>query len=922
MTDTLKQAVHVAVLGQPLRLATIFIALGSASFSWPAVADPAVSGRPPEDATRIEEIVVTGTLLHNAPPVGANVISLDQQQVQAQGVSTSDQLLTTIPQVSNLFNNDATSRLSVAPNQIQVVRPNLRNLTPETGSSSSTLVLFDGHRVAGVGVTQSSIDPDLMPLGAIQRVEVVTDGGSATYGADAVGGVINFITRKRFDGVQVGAHQGFAHSYHNTDANATAGKDWESGSFYVAYGYQRNDPLFGRDRGYIKQVDWTTPQLTPAGRQCSPGNVTLPGAFSFTTFTFGPSTNYGLPNLTTPGFNACDPTRDSSFVPKAVRNSLFGGLHQEFNDRVTLDVHGFYGERTTTSYQPLRGTATVTPTNAFYEPAAANPTGAQTVNFDLDPLFGSGSAQSGTRFQEWGLSAETDAKVTDRWHLRTLVNYSKSDSRYYIAQLNQNLLTAAGSAADPQQAVNFYDPAATPNLGVLDVIANSEIAGQGKDSLFNVRQIVDGKLFALPGGDVDLAAGYEYQHDSFMQRIAPPNSARGAVNTVAFTPYARNVHSAFGETQIPIVGESNRLGGIYALTLIGSARYDHFSDFGGTTNWKYGGSYAPVSWLTLRGNYNSSFNAPSPVDQLGSLANTISFFPFNAFVRPGETPTASGTVALQGSQANLRPQTARTYSLGADVTPPPVPGLHANLNYYHVTFENLLGIPTPNPAIFADFPNNVVTNVNGLSAAQLLNFAKLAPNGPSVVQPLISAGLPIYETVNFLVGNYGELKVSGLDFGLDYRRPTSFGSVDGAVNGNYTLTRSSKLGPGSPTRDQLSTDPASGAPAAPRLQLQIALGMDVRQFRFQATLNHSSGYDVVYTPTDPQDHVSSFDTVNLFGSYTIGGDNRFLKDLSVTLNVNNVFDRAPPVDKTVTGNGFNNGFTVGRLIMIGISDKL
>ncbi len=870
----------------------------------------------------LEEIVVTGTLLHNAPPVGANLISVDPQQVQAQGVTSTDQLLTTIPQVSNLFNNDATSRLSVAPNQIQVVRPNLRNLTPETGSSSSTLVLFDGHRVAGIGVTQSSIDPDLMPLGAIQRVEVLTDGGSATYGADAVGGVINFITRKRFDGVEVGAHHGFAGGYHTTDANATAGKDWDSGSFYVAYGYQRNDPLFGRDRNYIKRVDWTTPQLTPAGRQCSPGNVTLPGAFDFTTFTFGPSTNYGLPNLTTPGFNACDLVQDATFVPKAVRNSLFGGLHQEFNDRVTLDVHGFYGERTTSSYQPLIGTATVTPTNAFYEPAAANPTATQTVNFNLDPLFGPGSGRSGTHFREWGLSAETDAKVTDSWYLRTMLNYSDSDSTYYVAGLNQNLLTAAGSASDPQQAVNFYNLAATPNLGAIDAIANSELGGEGKDSLLNVRQIADGRLFTLPGGDISLAAGYEYQRDSFMQRIAPPNAVRGAFRTVAFTPYARNIHSGFGETQIPIIGAGNRIDGIYALTLIGSARYDHFSDFGGTTNWKYGGSYQPVSWLTLRGNYNSSFNAPSPVDQLGSLANTIGFFPFNAFVRPGDTPAASGTVALQGSQPNLRPQTARTYSFGTDIVPPAVPGLHASVNYYHVTFEDLLGIPTPTAAIFADFPNNVVTNVNGLSAAQLLDFAKLAPNGPSVVQPLIAAGLPIYETVNFLKGNYGELKVSGLDFDVDYRHSTSFGSVDGGVTGNYTLTRTSKLGPGSPTRNQLATDPASGAPAAPRLQLQLALGMDIRQFRFQATLNHSSGYDVVYTATDPQDHVSSFDTVNLFGKYTIGGDNRFLKDLSFTLNINNVFDRDPPVDKTITGNGFTNGFTVGRLIMLGISDKL
>ena len=166
-----RDRMNAAMFCQPLYVASALIGLGSILISVPATAQTASDNTPGSADNSIEEIVVTGTLLRGTAPVGSNVISVDQRQAEAQGVTTTDELLTTIPQVSNLFNNDATSRLSVSPNEIQVVRPNLRNLTPETGSSSSTLVLFDGHRVAGVGVTQSSIDPDLMPLGAIQRVE-------------------------------------------------------------------------------------------------------------------------------------------------------------------------------------------------------------------------------------------------------------------------------------------------------------------------------------------------------------------------------------------------------------------------------------------------------------------------------------------------------------------------------------------------------------------------------------------------------------------------------------------------------------------------------------------------------------------------------------------------------------------------------
>jgi iron complex outermembrane receptor protein len=860
----------------------------------------------------LDEVVVTGTLIRGAGPVGSYEVTLDPSTIQAQGVVTADDLLATVPQVSNLFNNVPGSILNIAPNQIQVVTPNLRNLTPQTGSSSSTLVLVDGHRIAGVGVTQSSVDPDVIPTGAIESVEVVLDGGSATYGTDAVGGVINFITRKRFDGIQVDAHYGDASGYHSEDGNLTAGKDWGSGSLLGSIMMQENDALFGFDRSFIRQVDWTTPALTPTGRECNPGNVVLPGAFSFATFTFGPSTNYGLPNLTTPGFNACDLTKDESFVPQAKRYDGMLSLHQEFSDAVTLDVKGFYGVRTTSSYGPLRGVATVTPTNAFYEPAAANPTATQTVDFTFAPVLGSESAPSGSAYHDWGTNAEIAVKLTEHWQIRTLLNYSESDSKYHIVGPNENLLTAAGSAANPQAAVNFYNPAATPNLAVIQAIADSEIAGEGKDLLLNARSVIDGPLFKLPGGEVRLAGGYEFISDEFNQRVAPPNAVIGAVNSVAFSTYQRHVNAVFGETQIPIVGEGNRLPGIDSMIVAASMRHDQYSDFGGTNNYKIGITYKPVQWLTFLGNFASSFQAPSPVDQLGSQLNNISFFPFNAFVRPGDVPVATGTLGLQGAQADLNPQTAKTYSFGTEINP--ITGLRANVDYYHVRFENLLTIPTPNSGIFTNFPNNVVTNVNGLSAAQLLAFSKLAPNGPSVIAPLIAAGVPIYETVNFLEGNYGTLIDDGIDFGVNYRHATDFGAWDSSVSGTYTLDRTSQLGPGAAVINSLASDSS-------KFQMQATLGADIKDFRMQATLNHSTGFNVVPSATLPQHSVSNFDVVNLFFKYKMPGDDLMLKNLSFTLNVNNVFDKEPPVYKSSTGNGYENFFTLGRMWMVGVSKK-
>lgn len=864
--------------------------------------------------TEIEEIIVTGTLLRGAAPVGSNLITVGPEKIVSSGATTSNELLATIPQVSNLFNTVPSSRLSVAANQVQVVRPNLRNLSPETSSSASTLVLFDGHRIAGVGVTQQAIDPDLIPAGAIERVEVVTDGGSATYGADAVGGVINFVTRKRFDGLKVDARYGFANDYYQVDGSLIAGKDWGSGSLFVSYTYQHNDSIFGRDRDFIKQINWNN--QVPIGLSCDPGNVQVR--------TGAANANFALPGLVANSLSSCDPSDDNSFIPRSTRHGAIAGLHQELSDWLTVDLRAFYGERTSTSFSPYRGSVTVQGPNngraaqAFYQPVVGSPAANQTIFFTFAPVLGQNSAQSSSAFQEWGVNAEFKARLNHNWELRTLLSYSSSNSEFHIDGFNNTLLSAAGASSNSQTAVNFYNPAATPNIDLIRQIANSENAGQGRDSLLNLRTILDGTLLDLPGGDVKLAVGYEYIDDQFQQRVAPPNAVRGAIRSVGYLPYDRRAHSAFGELQVPIVGEGNRMSGIHSLVVNGSVRYDHFSDFGSTTNPKIGINYKPVQWVGLRGTYSTSFNAPSPVDQLGASRNTITFFPINAFVRPGEIPLVVGTVALQGSRPDLTPQTAKTYSFGMDLDPPFLSGFHASVNYYHVTFKNLLTQPNSTPVIFTNYPDNVQTNPAGVSAEQLQAFALLAPNGPSVINPLIAANRGVYEIVDFRVGNFGSLKVEGLDFVANYQKATGFGGVDAGLSGNYQLNRTGQTGPG-----QAPTNLLAPGNINSRLQLQATVGANIGNFRAQAVLNHSSGYKVVRASNLPQDRIGDFNTVNLFFKYDVPSGSLLFKDLSLTLNVNNVFDQDPPINKLNDGRvaGYGNGFTLGRLIQMGISKK-
>jgi iron complex outermembrane recepter protein len=879
-----------------------------------------------------EEIIVTGTLIRGSAPVGSNVIALGQEAFQETGAQSTNDLLASIPQVTNYFNRVPVSDLAIAVNQIQISRPNLRNISGNNAASSATLILVDGHRIASAGVNQASIDPDLIPTGAIERVEVVTEGGSATYGADAVAGVINFITRKRFDGVEVGGHYGIAKNYWQWDANATVGKAWDNGSAYVSYSYTKNDHLLGKERNFIRNLDYSSLPYRGRDVNCAQPNLSVNTVLTAFGATIA-STSYAAPGFAANTSNRCDNSQEATLVPKAERHGALAGLNWNFGDSTEVDFRAFWGQRKTLASGILNGSVAVGPTNPYV--AGSLPPGLSlgdqgftifgspvvnqaAVNFNLLPLGLRNS--SSTRIREWGANVEVKHDLDENWQIRALANWSQSDSGYQLTGLSTTRLNAAGVATTTATAFNPFN-VVNNNPALLADLMDDELAGQAKDSLIQLRALVEGKLFELPGGDLRVAYGYEYMDDTLKKRFRS-GIRIGTLDTFPFDKYSRNIHSFFGEVVAPVISDGN---GGSMLTLSGSARYDKYSDFGDTFNPKLGATFEPVKGFRLRGNWGTSFTAPTPVDQLGSLSSTISSFPFVPFQpTPAVTllPGSNNTIALQGSRPNLGPQEADTWSVGVDVNP--ASGLRASVSYYSVEFTNVLGTPTANGAIFADFPDNAAINASGFTAAQITNF--FTQNGANPLTASLQTQLNnaiasvgggrVAELVDFRVGNFGIVKVKGVDFDLSINQDIGFGSLDFNLNANVPMSRKQQVSPNSAVIDVQRLD-------NPELFLKAGVGFGSGGFYALANWNHTDGYNITPTTSVPvQTHVASFDTVDLFFKYEVPAGGLF-KDLTFTLNIDNVFNETPPVLLRNNPNetGFANGFTLGRMFIFGATKK-
>ncbi|MDT7533482.1 TonB-dependent receptor [Sphingobium sp. SA2] len=850
------------------------------------------------------DIVVTGSRVRGAAPVGSTVTTLGRAEMEASSAVTVDRMIKEIPQVFDLGVSENSRGQSGGSGNITYGNSvNLRGIGPY-----ATLVIIDGHRVTN---NSRSIDPSVLPSLGVERIEVVADGASAVYGSDAVAGVVNLIPRRSLDGGEVFARSGIASrgDFHETTLGAAIGKVFDRGQIMVAYEHVERSNLSGDDRSFF-----TSDQRASGGgdyriARCAPGNINANG----TTYAIptGGVTQANAGSLAAGTINRCDELANQDLMPEQNYDSVNSTGRFEFNDWLSVFYDGFYSKRNfyrQSAYSNAR--LTVPQTNAFF----VRPAGFTGTSYTLDYNFRDdvptndsfGSAES------WQITPGVRAKLPHDWEAEALFGYGKTnDFSGSYHGINNAALNAALASSDPATAFDPYGLGRTSET-LLATIANQIFLAPTNGRLKTYEARLNGPLFTLPGGAVKLATGYERQ--DFTVALG---SARGApTNPITFRHFGRKVDSVYGELYIPIFGADNAMPGFERLELNAAVRHDKYSDVGSTTNPKFGINWQPVRWAKLRASYGTSFRAPTIPEIYGNSNNIFG----QSYQNPAGGAPLQG-YALSGPNLDLKPETATTWSIGADFDP--LPNLRFGITYWDVKYENQVLANLSNLTILGNEAEYAGTDIILRGAAAAARVQELLTQGVALAGGSFPGGDPANVTL-FVDGRSQNLGVSvtrGIDFTGTWN--TRLGAKDALtvnISGTYLTKYNVAVTPAAPLVDRRNIifNPL-------KLKARASVTWDHGPFSARVLATHVGGYR--NNLSRPVQSVKSYTPVDLTLNWKVGdqqADGFFEKGLVLGLEVRNMFDIAPPyVNLAPNGNG-GGGYDatasdpIGRLFAVSV----
>lgn len=784
--------------------------------------------------------------------------------------------------------------------------------------ANKTLVLLDGRRLAFFGIGADTIDLNSIPFAALERVEVLRDGASAIYGTDAVGGVINFITKRNYTGMdlsvetlnptQSGGGQG-----KRTTLSLGKGNLQEDGyNFWFSLDNKVQSRLIALDRSF------GATGIIPSQGLSKTSGTSFPANFNFTKLTGG----IGSGNLTYPkcnppqsvslGTGVCrfDYTSSIDLIPDTNNTNINAKGSFKLGGDNILTLQGVSSSNQNVAHtapDPVTGLS-MPVTSPFYPSSYAG----------IDPskgLTGIGwrMIPAGPRENTAQASASrVVADITgssDEWDYKTGIFAARS-------AVANSLTDGYVNKSKIQSGINsgLLNPFGTNSSQALDFINSAKAIGlaktgagtaTGMDARFNR------ELFEMGGGRAALSIGGEIRKESYNNDTN--DDVVNNVPSAGLSPYhvsgaSRTASALMAELLLPVSKK---------LELQAAARYDQYSDFGKTFNPKIGFRYAASPGLLFRGSANTGFRAPSLDDLYGPQSSTFTQNAYNdPLLCPGGKVTAQGvasrdcgqqTQALQGGNPKLQPEKSKSFTLGTAIQPSK--DTLFTVDYWNVFLSNKIDA-FPEQVIFADLASygDRIVRCNTLSASQAAQYSgcQVVPNSNAIAY------------IRTLTDNLGNTKTNGLDFSAStVHNIPNVGRL--TVNYESTLVMSYKYQRTIGGEYVENVGQYQDSTPIFRWKHFISSTLNAGSQRYTLGLRYISGYTDENTQTDVTNTVKSYMVVDAGWGYT------GVKNMNLGLVVKNVFNTSPPFSNQ--GATFQQGYDprytdpLGRALMAKLSYK-
>ncbi len=836
---------------------------------------------PLAEARRIEAgdaaIVVTGTRIRGTGPVGSPVITLDRTAIEHSGLTSVQQVVQTLPQNFGAGPNESTlgagTRNGAGSNGGYGSSINLRGL-----GASSTLVLIDGTRPALGGLGGVFADLSMVPLGAVDRIEVLTDGASAIYGADAVAGVVNLRLRNRFDGAEATLTAGTADGdMTNLVASQIAGHRWAEGHVVVAYQFESRGRLAAAKRPYV------TEDLRRFGGPDYRSSYAVPGTILANGILYAipagqDGTNLAPTDLAPGTANLRDARAATDIIPRQRTHSLYTAGEVLLGERLALRASLLAARR---AYEKIAlpessSAVTVPVTNPFYvDPAGTGRPVSVRYSFvnDLGPEIDRGRVKGAT-------ATATLEREAGRWRLAIGGAYGRQvERRVDVNVPNRARIAQALADPDPATALNVFGDGSANNPATIAFIRGGRVSTTRFDSLSAALR-ADGPLVTLPAGDVRLAVGAEYRREHYRARsLSDVSSLAPVENRNPELPGPRHVRSAYAELNIPILGGETALPAIERLDLSLAARFEDYSDVGRTTNPKIGVRWEPLEGVALRASYGTSFRAPSFEELIGPA---VSLYLATRVADPNAPGGQANVLALFGYAPDIRPEKAKSWTVGLDLNPRAIPALRGSITYYHVDYRDRIGSANEDYANFLNRRDVFGGLIEEPPAPERVAFYF---GEPTFSNPFGLTPAEISAILDGRIRNLSRVRQSGLDFDIGFAPRIAGGMLDVGIAGSHIFRIDRELAAGAPVVDIAGT---LASPSTWRLRGRLGWSRD--GFSISGHANHVSGYRN-QLPT-PAEHVDAWTTFDLQVAQRIGSEAG--RNLRLALSATNLFDVDPP----------------------------